>query len=146
MTYNAATGVLSYNGVPITNLSLVTLSLTGGTSYKDGLYLVSMTGGVATLVPVPTPPPTPGTTYTVTLTKIGGTSWTVVPGLTLTAGQQATAMAVPTHSGPPVPADWYYYSNSQPRVQVDTAGAVYVGVSNSTSTAIAAASVIVTVK
>jgi hypothetical protein len=145
MTYSAATGVLSFNGVAITNLSLQTLSLTGGTSYPDGKYIISMATGVATLV-LYVPQPTPGTTYNVTLTKIGGTSWTVVPGLTLTAGQQATAMAVPTHSGQPLPADWYYYSNSQPRVQVDTTGAVYVGISNSTSTAIATASVTVTVK
>lgn len=148
-----ANGVITINGTPMTALNLgsngtLTASavvLIGGVAYAPGTYNVEIaTGGAISYVPVGSGPS--GKIYTVALTKIGGTSWAIVSGLTLASGQQATAMAVPTHSGAPVPADWYYYSNSQPRVQVDTTGAVYVGISNSTAAQIATASVTVTVK
>lgn len=141
MTYNATTGVLAFNGVPITNLSLQTLSLTGGPNYSDGVYNVTMTGGVATLTPYT---PATGKTYSVTLPTTNGTSWTLVPGLTLAIGQQATVMAVSPHTGPPATTDWFYYST--PRVQTDSAGAVYVGLSNATATQITKAQVVVTVQ
>lgn len=142
VTVNTATGLMTtLGGAPVTLLSLQTLALTGGTSYPDGQYIVSLTGGVSTLIPYTS---VSGATYTVSFPTFNGSSWVLVPGITLAAGQQATVWPVSSHTGSPVTADWFYYS--QPRIYVDSAGAVYVGINNATSTAIANAKVTVTVK
>lgn len=141
-TYVPATGILTVNGVQVNVLSLTSLSLTGGTAYPPGLYVASIaTGGELSWVPLTT---TTGKTFTVSLPSTNGTTWALVPGATVSAGQQATVTAVGNHAGMPVTSDWFYYS--QPRIYVDSTGAVYVGLSNVTATPITNAKVTVTVK
>lgn len=145
-TWNASTGQLVVSGIPVTNLTLQSATFNGVPAPGDGTYLVTFTGGtegyLAYVPPTGTAPV--GKTYTVTVPTTNGTTWTVVAGLILSSGQQATAVAISPHTGPPVTTDWFYYV--PPQIQVDSANAVYIGVHNGTPAPITNAKILVTVK
>jgi hypothetical protein len=144
ITICQTSGVISLCANPVVTGNLTVngaLILKGGTALPDGQFIAQMTGGVLTLIPYTAPA---GKTYSVALPTTNGTSYTLVSGVTLASGQQATVVPISTHTGPPLVGDWSYYSH--PFIYVDTAGAIYVGLPNATSKAITGAQVTVTVK
>jgi|ERR1700722_5061512 len=132
VTYNSTTGVLSNNGVPITNLSLQVLSLTSGTSYPNGTYLVTIENGSITYTPYTAP-----TSYKVAQPSQAGFSVAsyLVPGLTNVPGKPISFY--PNATG--APSSWQptlAYLNA--KIVVNAANQVYLVISNTTSAALPA--------
>jgi hypothetical protein len=136
---------MTFDGTTLTvpKLSASELSLTGGTAYANGLYLAKFTSGAITWTPYTPPSASAGATYTVAIPATSGTSFTLVPGLTVAKGQVWSL--TPVFSGAPNAAGspWIYANLS---LWVNSAGAAYVRLQNTTSTPIPASSVTVVVK
>lgn len=130
----------------VPKLSTAELTLTGGTPYADGQYLVSIKSGLLTYVPYTAPTggaSLPGKSYPLAVPQQAGwaVGWFLVPNAVVTPGQ--TYSTSPVITGVPSPATWNYITWA---TFVNSSGQVYLRIGNGTGNAFPASSWTVTIK
>jgi hypothetical protein len=141
-------GMTLVNGLfTVPNISTGSITLTGGVSYPNGNYLVTITGGNLTYTPyVPsTGTGTAGATYTVAIPALGAYGVGFYPvnnaagtQVTITAGQ--TYSISPVFTGNPQTALPGMYSYVVPTLLPSSTGLLWLRIVNGNGSTLAAAS------